>query len=393
MKSENTITVAIVEDDVIQFKLMKQYLPDDRFEITWYQNGTDFINSLSDLPDIVTLDHKLPDMSGLDILKKIHETDPECNVIYFSGQDDVKVVVEVYKLGAKNYIMKSPDSFVEFENALKNIERTLKLTKEVEHLRSLVVSREKYGNIVGESPEILKVLNLIQKVEKSDVLTMITGDSGTGKELVAQAIHYNSPRHKKPFIAVNVTAIPSDLVESELFGHEKGAFTGADSRRTGKFEEADGGTIFLDEIGDMDLSLQTKLLRVLQEKRITRLGSNKETPLNIRVLIATNRNLSKMVKDGKFREDLYYRVQGFLIHIPPLTERGNDLIVLTKYFIEEFSKRNKIAVKTLDKDALKKLMQHTWPGNVRELKAVVERAILISDAGIILPDDIILSDF
>jgi transcriptional regulator with GAF, ATPase, and Fis domain len=256
----------------------------------------------------------------------------------------------------------------------------------------LVIHRDKYLAIIGESPEILKVLKLIQKVENSELLTLITGESGTGKELVAQAIHNNSHRSKKPFIAVNVSAIPADLVESELFGHEKGAFTGADSRRIGKFEEADGGTLFLDEIGDMDLTLQTKLLRVLQERKITRLGSNKEIPINIRVLLATNRNLGKMVKEGQFREDLYYRVQGFLIHLPPLRERGNDMIILSNYFISEFCAANKLPKKTISKDAFKKLMMHLWPGNIRELKAVIERGILISDTHEITEDDVMFSD-
>lgn len=393
MDIDRKISIAIVEDDVIHYKLMKQKLDEDKYEVAWYQNGNEFLKTLDNLPDIITLDHRLPDISGLDILKKIHNLNSDCNIIYFSGQDDVAVVVEAYKLGAKYYIIKDQSAFVEFENAVKNIELTISLKLEVEHLRTLVVRREKYSAIIGESHEILKVLKLIQKVENSDFLTLITGESGTGKELVAQAIHYNSQRSKKSFIAVNVSAIPSDLVESELFGHEKGAFTGADSKRIGKFEEADGGTIFLDEIGDMDMTLQTKLLRVLQEKKITRLGSNKEIPVNIRVLLATNRNLGKMVKEGQFREDLYYRVQGFLIHLPPLRERGNDLIVLANYFISEFCKSNKMQQKTLSRDAYKQLMQHSWPGNVRELKAVVERAVLISDTNEISPEDLLFSDF
>jgi DNA-binding NtrC family response regulator len=393
MEADTKISIAIIEDDIIHYKLMKQYLPDDRYDVMWYQTGNDFLKTVENLPEIVTLDHKLPDMSGLDILRKIHDQQSYCNVVYFSGQEEVAVVVEAYKLGAKYYIIKNQSSFVEFENAIKNIVQNIQLKKEVEQLRNLVVRREKYTAIIGESPEILKVLKLIQKVENSDFLTLITGESGTGKELVAQAIHYNSQRSKKPFVAVNVSAIPSDLVESELFGHEKGAFTGADSRRIGKFEEADNGTIFLDEIGDMDLSLQTKLLRVLQEKKITRLGSNKEISVNIRVLLATNRNLGKMVKDGQFREDLYYRVQGFLIHLPPLRERGNDLIVLANYFITEFCKANKISQKCLRREAYKMLMQHSWPGNVRELKSVIERAILISDTNEITEDDLLFSDF
>jgi two-component system response regulator AtoC len=393
MDTNQKITIAIVEDDIIHYKLMNQHLNSELYDVTWYQNGNDFMKIIENLPDIVTLDHKLPDMSGLDILKRIHEQKPDSNVVFFSGQEDVSIVVEAYKLGAKYYIVKDQSAFIEFENAVKNIEQTILLKREIDLLKNLVIRREKYLSIIGESPEIHKVLKLIQKVENSDLLTLITGESGTGKELVAQAIHYNSHRSKKPFVAVNVSAIPADLVESELFGHEKGAFTGADSRRIGKFEEADGGTIFLDEIGDMDLTLQTKLLRVLQEKKITRLGNNKEISVNIRVLLATNRNLGKMVKERQFREDLYYRVQGFLINIPPLRERGNDVIILSNYFMNDFCSYSKIPLKTLSKEAFKKLIQHSWPGNVRELKAVIERAILISDTNEITEEDLLFSDF
>lgn len=391
MTYNQKISVAIVEDDSIHYKLMKRSLNDDIFDVTWYQNGTDFLKSIDNLPELITLDHLLPGTSGLEILKELQKINHESIVIFFSGQEDVSVVVEAYKLGAKHYILKNKTSFVEFENEIKNILQTLKLKKEIEYLKTMVSNRDKYTNIIGESSEILKVLKYIQKVENCDLLTLITGESGTGKELVAQAIHFNSNRKKNPFIAVDVSSIPSDLVENELFGHEKGAFTGADNKRIGKFEEAQGGTIFLDEIGDFELSLQSKLLRVLQEKKISRLGSNKEIILNTRVLLATNRNLSNLVKEGKFREDLYYRIQGFLIHVPPLRERGSDILLLAKFFIEEFCKNNKIPFKIIDKEALIKIIQHAWPGNVRELKAVIERAILISDTNTITVEDLIFS--
>ena len=220
---------------------------------------------------------------------------------------------------------------------------------------------------------------------------MITGESGTGKELVASAIHYNSSRKNRPFVAVNVAAIPEDLIESELFGHERGAFTGADSKRIGKFEEANEGTIFLDEIGEMDINMQTKLLRVLQESKITRLGSNKEIPLNVRVIAATNKNLAQRVKDGKMREDLYYRLQGFLIHLPPLRERDNDILLLAKSMLKSFCETNRMPVKSFSKEALKAMMLHPWSGNVRELKAFIERAVLISYGVEIEDEDLIFS--
>ncbi|MCB0738041.1 MAG: sigma-54-dependent Fis family transcriptional regulator, partial [Bacteroidetes bacterium] len=221
---------------------------------------------------------------------------------------------------------------------------------------------------------------------------LVTGQSGTGKEVIANAIHYNSNRRRKPFVAVNMGAIPMDLVESELFGHEKGAFTGASSKRIGRFEESNGGTIFLDEIGEMDMNLQTKLLRVLQEKTINRVGGSKNIKLDIRIVAATNKNLAESVKKGEFREDLYYRLQGFLIKMPPLAERGNDVILLTNFFRDEYCKQNRMPRKSFSPGALEALMKHSWPGNVRELKTVVERAIIIAEDEKVQPEDLIFSD-
>jgi transcriptional regulator with GAF, ATPase, and Fis domain len=269
--------------------------------------------------------------------------------------------------------------------------KSVNLLKEVDVLRDQIIDRHRYDRIIGESPALLKVLRLIQKVEKTNMLALITGESGTGKELVASAIHYNSARKSRAFVAVNVAAIPEDLMESELFGHERGAFTGADSKRIGKFEEANDGTIFLDEIGEMDIHMQTKLLRVLQESKITRLGSNKEIPLNVRIIAATNKNLAQRVKDGKMREDLYYRLQGFLIHLPPLRERENDILILAKSMLKSFCESNRLPTKSFSSEALKDMMKHPWSGNVRELKAFVERAVLISDTDLIETEDLIFS--
>jgi transcriptional regulator with GAF, ATPase, and Fis domain len=258
-------------------------------------------------------------------------------------------------------------------------------------LREQIIDRNKYQNIIGESKPVLNTLKLIQKVENSSLITLITGESGTGKEVVAHTIHYNSPRKRKPFVAVNVAAIPVDLIESELFGHEKGAFTGAANKRIGKFEEAHEGTIFLDEIGEMAIDLQTKLLRVLQDSKITRLGGNKEITLDIRIIAATNKNLMDRVKEGKFREDLYYRLQGFLIHLPPLRERGNDIVILAKHFSEQFCKSNRMATKLFSPHAIEGLLNHNWPGNVRELRSMVERAVLLSESQKIEQEDLIFA--
>ncbi|HPD52638.1 MAG TPA: sigma-54 dependent transcriptional regulator, partial [Bacteroidia bacterium] len=269
--------------------------------------------------------------------------------------------------------------------------KTVGLRQENESLKDLVIDRNKYNTILGNSGSVMRVLRLIQKVEKSNIMVLVTGQSGTGKELVAKSIHYNSPRARKPFVTVNMGAIPADLIESELFGHEKGAFTDARERRIGKFEEANEGTIFLDEIGEMDLLMQTKLLRVLQEKEVTRIGSNKSIKLDVRVVAATNRNLAHEVKEGKFREDLYYRLQGFLIHLPPLLERGDDVVLLSKTFLNDFCKDNKLGPITLTKEAAKVLMEYKWPGNIRELKAVIERAAIMSENATIQPEDLIFA--
>ncbi len=389
---EHLIKIFTIEDDLAYAKMIKYMLEKEKnCDVTCFQSGEEFFKNLHLNPDIVTIDFNLAGMDGLEILKRINSYNPTIATILLSGQESVEVAVEAYKNGAKAYIIKNDNAFVELANSVKNLSANVNLRKEVEILKEQIIDRSRYSSIIGESKATLQMLKLIQKVEKSDVLVMITGESGTGKEVIAQAIHYNSPRKRESFVAINVAAIPEDLVESELFGHEKGAFTGADSRRIGKFEEANGGTILLDEIGEMDISLQTKLLRVLQEKKINRLGSNKEIALNIRVLAATNKNLAQRVKEGKFREDLYYRLQGFLIHLPPLRDRENDILLLTRHFLTLFCQQNRLGQKIFTKEALEMMLKHTWPGNIRELKAVVERAVLLSETDRIGVDDLVFS--
>lgn len=386
------LKIFIVEDDPFYARLLVKAIESEDYEIIVYASGAELLSNLHQNPDIITLDFNLPDSKGSDLLVKIKEFNPEIPVVAVSGQEDVNVVVEAYKLGVNHYIIKNSNAMVELSYAVSNISKSLNLQREVESLRDNLIDRNKYSSIIGESKAILKVLRLVQKIEKSNILTLITGESGTGKEVIAKAIHYHSMRSRKPFVAVNLAAIPEDLIESELFGHEKGAFTGAIASRKGKFEEAHEGTIFLDEIGEMDISMQTKLLRVLQEGQISRLGSNKVINLNVRVLTATNKNLSERVKQGKFREDLYYRIQGFLIPMPPLRDRGNDVILLAQHFLSENSRIDKSQKKTFTKSALKMLIQHPWPGNIRELKSVVDRATLISDTHEITDEDLIFSD-
>ncbi|HZG01568.1 MAG TPA: sigma-54 dependent transcriptional regulator [Chitinophagales bacterium] len=384
--------IFILEDNELYASLLQHSLDEeDRYDVSLFTTAAEMFHRIHENPDIVTIDYNLPDRNGLDVLREVKLYNRDIQAVVLSGQDKVDVVVECFNQGANGYIVKNDNATVALAKTIQNLSQTASLRKEVAHLQEQIVDRNKYNKIIGESSTILKVLRLIQKVERTNMLALVTGESGTGKELVAASIHYNSPRAKNPYVLVNVAAIPQDLMESELFGHEKGAFTGADNKRIGKFEEANGGTIFLDEIGEMDMNLQTKLLRVLQENKIMRLGSNKEVQLDVRVIAATNKNLAQQVKEGKMREDLYYRLQGFLIHLPPLRERENDSLLLAKHFLKEFCDKNKMPQKTFSSESLRKIHEHTWPGNVRELRALVERTVLICDSEVITPDDMIFS--
>lgn len=385
--------IFVVEDDPILGNLIRKTLEKiENAEVSHFTTPEECLNNLHQNPDIVTIDYMLPGMNGIELLEKIKNYNDMIQCIMVSGQDKLDVVIDTYKKGAADYIMKNDNALVNLENSVKMLSKSVFLRQENEKLKDLIIDRNKYTTILGNSGPVMKTLKLIQKVEKSNIMVLVTGQSGTGKELVAKAIHYNSPRARKPFVTVNMGAIPADLIESELFGHEKGAFTDAREKRIGKFEEANEGTIFLDEIGEMDLLMQTKLLRVLQEKEVTRIGSNKSIKLDVRVIAATNRNLSLEVKEGRFREDLFYRLQGFLIHLPPLFERGDDVILLSKSFLSEFCKDNRMPQITISKEAAQYLMNYKWPGNIRELKAVIERAAIMAENNVITPDDLVFSN-
>ncbi|MCC6384541.1 MAG: sigma-54 dependent transcriptional regulator [Bacteroidia bacterium] len=383
--------IFIVEDDPVIVSLMKQAINKlQDHEITHFSTAEECINNLHLRPDIVSIDYNLPGINGLDLMDKIKSYDSGILCILVSGQEDLEVVVNCYKRGAQDYIIKNNNMAANLENSIRNLSMNVTLRKEVEFLKDQIIDRNKYSNIIGSSNGILRSLRLIQKVEKSNMMVLVTGESGTGKELVAKALHYNSPRSRKQLVIVNMGAIPEELVESELFGHEKGAFTDARERRIGKFEEANDGTIFLDEIGEMNLSHQAKLLRVLQEREIQRIGSNKTIKLDFRLIAATNRNLAEEVKAGRFRQDLYYRLQGFLIHLPPLRERGDDIILLAKNFLSDYCKQNQIETVQISKEAIKYMLEYAWPGNIRELKAVIERAALLAENNTITVADLTL---
>lgn len=384
--------IFVIEDDAIFGTVIQRALEQDGNSIvTVFKTGEELFNNLHHNPDIITIDHSLPGKDGIDVLREIRNYNSEIPTIFFSGAINPEVVIDAYESGVSGYIIKNEKAIEKLKNCVKDLTPKINLKKEIALLRDKILDRGKYAEIVGDSKPVLQVLRLIQKVEKSNVTVLITGNSGTGKELVAQAVHNNSLRRKKPFVAVNMSAIPEDLIESELFGHEKGAFTGAIEKRIGKFEEAMGGTIFLDEIGDLHINFQTKLLRVLQENKICRLGNNKEILLDVRVIAATNKNLWENVKAGKFREDLFFRLQGFMIHMPPLCEREGDVMILARHFLREFCRRSNIPMKEFSRDCEMRLNAYPWPGNVRELKALVERAVLISDETEIKSDDLIFS--
>jgi DNA-binding NtrC family response regulator len=391
--TEKPFKIFVVEDSEWYNRLLVHTLslnPD--YEIKSFFTGKDFLNSLHESPDIVTLDYRLPDMTGLDLLKTIREENSDIQVILISEQGDIDTVVNLLKLGAYDYITKSDDIKDKLLNTVKNIRERIGLKKEISSLRKEIQKKYSFRQIIlGESPAIKSVFELIDKALSTNITVSISGETGTGKELVAKAIHYNSKRKDKPFVTVNVAAIPSELIESELFGHEKGSFTGASSRRIGRFEEADGGTLFLDEIGEMELNLQSKLLRVLQEKEIVRIGSNKPVKTDCRIVVATNKNLKEEVKKGNFREDLYYRLLGLPIELPPLRDRQNDILVLARYFTENFCNENSIPVKKISADAQKILMCYPFPGNVRELKSVIELAVTLSDNDEVQTENIMIN--
>ncbi|WP_159522667.1 sigma-54-dependent transcriptional regulator [Sunxiuqinia indica] len=391
MDTGKPFKIFVVEDDDWYNRLLVHNLSlIPEYEIESYTTGKDCIKNLSKEPDVVTLDYRLPDMKGLEVLKEIKAINDDIQVILISEQDDIEVVVELLRHGAYDYIVKSSDVKERLLNTINNIRKGSRLKKEIVTLRKEVKKKYSYQNtIIGNSPAAEKMFSLIEKATRTNISVTVTGETGTGKELVAKAIHYNSNRAKKPFVPVNVAAIPKDLIESELFGHEKGSFTGASSRRIGKFEEASSGTLFLDEIGEMDISLQAKLLRALQEKEINRVGSNEAVKVDCRIIIATNRNLLMEVQEGNFRQDLYYRLFGLPIELPPLRERGNDVIILAKHFIKSFCKENELDEKALSSEAGRKLLSYSFPGNIRELKSIVELAVTLSDHDEITKDDLV----
>lgn len=383
-------TVFVVEDNEWYNKLLVYTLslnPD--YLVKSFFSGGEVLKHIDENPSVITIDYRLPDMDGEELMGKIKAKCPDAEVIIISEQDDIKTAVNLLKEGAYDYIVKEKDIRERLLTTVNNVRKNSHLKERIVTLEREVQSKYDFKKtIIGESPAVDGVLNLLEKASGTNITVCITGETGTGKEVAAKAIHYNSPRKNNPFVAVNVAALPSELIESELFGYEKGAFTGALTRRIGKFEEANGGTLFLDEIGEMDIAFQAKLLRALQEKEITRLGSNTPVKTDCRIIVATNRNLQELVKQKQFREDLYYRLFGLPVHLPPLRERGKDVLLLAKYFINAFCKENKMPSAGIAESGRTKLLSYAYPGNIRELKSMVELAVVMSNGGDITADDI-----
>lgn len=371
--------VFIVDDEESILKLLTHWVKSKwGYAVKTFTNGTDALNSLSEEPTLVLLDIMLPDINGNEILKRIKSFNEHLPVIMLSAQGSVEVALESIRLGAFDYFPKPIDQN-RLEPAIKNAIQNYELIKRIDELEENLQKEYSFDNIISSDDSMQKVFRLITKVLDNDITVLIEGESGTGKELVARAIHYNGSRKDKPFIVVNCASIPRELLESELFGHEKGAFTGAHQRKIGKFELGNGGTIFLDEIGEMEMSLQAKILRVIQQKEFERVGGTEIIKTDVRILSATNRDLKEAVDNKEFREDLFYRLSSFPIYIPPLRERRGDIIILIEHFIKKFNEKLNKNVKGFNKNSLKALYDYDWPGNIRELENLIERCIILAD--------------
>ncbi len=377
--------ILIVDDEKNILQTLAPILQDEGYEISTAENGTDALRLVrEESPVVVLLDIWLPDIDGIEVLKKIKEQQPEVIVIMMSGHGTIETAVKATKLGAYDFIEK-PLSMEKVSLIVKHAIDRQRLEEDNLLLRQKI---EKKYELIGSSEKMEQLKEQIKIAGPSSSRVLISGENGTGKELVARSIHNESPRRGKPFVEVNCAAIPDTLIESELFGHEKGAFTGATAMKRGKFEQADGGTIFLDEIGDMSLATQAKVLRVLQEQEFQRVGGAKTIRVDVRVIAASNKNLKEEIKRGGFREDLFYRLNVIPLHVPPMRERKEDMPLLVEHFLMEFSREYGIKPKKIAEDVIKVFQEYNWPGNVRELKNIVERLMIMTKSPVVAISDI-----
>jgi DNA-binding NtrC family response regulator len=381
-------TILVIDDEDVIRKALDKFLRGQGYHVLLASDGEKGLQLIqSENVDAVIVDLQMPKVSGMEVVKKIQETKPDVVRVVMTAHGTIPSAIEAIKSGAYHYLTK-PFELDEIEELLHKAMDYRRLQRENSQLKKQLKDKYKFDNIVGESEAIMNVFQLVEKVANTDSTILITGESGTGKELVARAIHYNSGRSERPMITVNCAAIPENLLESELFGHVKGAFTGAVTTKAGRFEMAHGGSIFLDEIGDMSLKLQVKLLRVLQERKFEPVGATRPKEVDVRIITATNRDLEKMVAEGHFREDLYYRLHVIPIHLPALRDRLSDLPRLLDHFIRKGNKSHQKNVTGFSQEAMKVCEQHEWPGNVRELENLVERLVILKGQGSVTIDDL-----
>jgi DNA-binding NtrC family response regulator len=377
--------ILVVDDEANARAALAEILRQEGFNVETAADGFKALARMEEFgPDVVLTDLKMPGMDGVELLRKVRDAESEVPVVLMTAFGAVETAVSAMREGAADYLTKPLNT----DELLVVLERALerrRLRKETATLRSQLAERYKFENIVGSSPEMQQVFKSIAQVAPSRATVLLTGESGTGKELVAAAIHHRSPRSNGPFVKLHCAALAESLLESELFGHERGAYTGADRRREGRFEQADGGSLFLDEIGEISPSTQVKLLRVLQEREFERVGSNQTLRVDVRVIAATNKDLKMLVDAGRFREDLFYRLNVINIRLPSLHERNSDIPALAMHFLRRYSEENNKTVDRIGDAALAQLVRHDWPGNVRELENVIERAVVLADGPTIEP--------
>ncbi|MDZ7723782.1 MAG: sigma-54 dependent transcriptional regulator [candidate division KSB1 bacterium] len=370
-------TILVVDDEAVQRETLSGFLENQGHQVLTAVNGEKAIETVqAETVDLVITDMRMPGLSGLDLLKQTKQINPDIEVIVITAYGSVENATRAMKTGAADFITK-PIDLDQLKITVDKVLEHKQLLSENKRLREMANERLQFGAIISQSPAMQETLSMAARVALSQATVMILGESGTGKELIARAIHHTSPRREKPFVAVNMAALSDNLVESELFGHEKGAFTGADRMRQGRFELADQGTLFIDEVGDIPLQTQTKLLRVLQEQQIERIGSSHPISVDVRVITATHQPLEKLIKEGVFREDLYYRLKVVTLNLPALRERKTDIPLLVEHFREHYSKRNNKDIRHISKQAMDLLIKYDYPGNVRELENIIEQAVVL----------------
>jgi len=378
--------IVVIDDEVNAATALETLLREDGYAVAKAHDGMAGLALVEkEDPDIVLTDLRMPELDGIQLLTRLKQTRPECMVILMTAYGTVKTAVKAMKLGAEDYVSK-PIDMEEIEVVLQRAMEKKRLLEESRFMRERLERKYSLDNLIGESPSMLAAFKTVRQVAPSSSSVLLLGESGTGKELFAQALHQNSPRRGKPFIRVACSALPETLLESELFGHEKGSFTGALYTRAGRFEAADGGTLFLDEIGDIPLTVQVKLLRFLEEREFERVGGNKTFKVDVRIVAATHRDLPQRIKEGLFREDLYYRLNVIELTIPALRDRGSDISLLAHHFMKRFAAANHKQVTRLSDDAMGFLLRHAWPGNVRELENAMERAVVLAEQPVLNAD-------